>query len=141
MTVGFCCGRSQIWSLTQKEPVLELRTKGRPVNCIDWHRWPDDGSGAGGRTGSLVASGLDFSVAVWQFGNDLLTAIKPEGKPEGKTKNKIPEPRILSGHSDWIRSVVFRPDGRLLASLDDKGLLMIWSTQVFSFSPLQRSFH
>jgi len=41
-------------------------------------------------------------------------------------------PKILEGHSGWICSVTFSPDGKYLASLDQNGNLKIWSTNVNS---------
>src|SRR5258708_39564249 len=35
--------------------------------------------------------------------------------------------RTLEGHSHWVRSVVFSPDGGLLASASDDNTIKIWA--------------
>ena len=42
-------------------------------------------------------------------------------------------PRRLPGHSNWVRSVAFSPDGRFLASADGNGKVLVWCTKVNSF--------
>jgi WD40 repeat protein len=38
--------------------------------------------------------------------------------------------RILSQHSGWVDLLSFSPNGRFLASADDDGKLIIWTTEV-----------
>ena len=37
--------------------------------------------------------------------------------------------RTLTGHSDWVRSVAFSPDGKRVASGSDDRLVKIWDTE------------
>ncbi len=63
-------------------------------------------------------SGLeDGSVVIWN----------PLEEDETKRKRILPQK-----HSDWVRSLLFSPDGQFLASdagLNDE-LIIIWSTEV-----------
>lgn len=36
------------------------------------------------------------------------------------------EPQILTGHKDWVRAVVFSPDGKILASASVDGTIQLW---------------
>ena len=64
---------------------------------------------------SLISGLWDESIVVW---NPLET---------DKTKQKRILPRK---HSDWVNSLSFSPDGLFLASTDEKGKIIIWSTEV-----------
>ncbi|KAI1428210.1 WD40 repeat-like protein [Xylaria sp. FL1777] len=39
------------------------------------------------------------------------------------------ESHVLRGHTDWVRTVAFSPDGRLLASGSDDGTALIWDVE------------
>ena len=64
---------------------------------------------------SLISGLWDESIVVW---NPLET---------DKTKQKRILPRK---HSDWVNSLLFSPNELFLASTDEKGKIIIWSTEV-----------
>jgi WD40 repeat protein len=70
--------------------------------------------------GKTLASGSgDNTIILWEIsmGNNLsMPTVKPIGKP-------------WSGHSDWVRSVVFSPDGNLLASGSDDRTIILWNVK------------
>ena len=35
--------------------------------------------------------------------------------------------RTFEGHTDWVNSVAFSPDGKLLASGSDDGTIKLWN--------------
>lgn len=41
-------------------------------------------------------------------------------------QDDLTEVASLNGHSDWVRSLAFRPDGKLLASTSNDGRLLLW---------------
>ena len=49
-----------------------------------------------------------------------------------KVNGERSDPQTLGGHSAKICSLSFSPDGKLLASADESGMLIIWCTEVIA---------
>jgi hypothetical protein len=70
----------------------------------------------------LAVGGMDGILRLWQSG--LTCQMMGNGKMQGQCLDK---PQRLSGHVRPIRALAWSPDGRLLASAGDDGMLIIWS--------------
>ncbi|MBN2085129.1 MAG: hypothetical protein JW748_07865 [Anaerolineales bacterium] len=68
--------------------------------------------------GSLLAVGTDFLDPSMKKVGDVLLM-------DPKTGDTI---QTLSGHADGVRSTEFSPDGKLLASADRQGVVILWDT-------------
>jgi len=44
-------------------------------------------------------------------------------------QDDLSEVAVLEGHTDWVRSLAFRPDGSLLASTANDGRLILWKRE------------
>ncbi len=66
----------------------------------------------------LAAAGDDHTVRLWRL---------EDGKPVGK----------LKGHRDWVRSVVFTPDGRSLVTAGDDGRVLQWDLDGLALPPTE----
>ncbi len=93
--------------------------------CIGLSR---QGLRVGRSPGSFISRFVDLFVNSFQFRcsgclNELLVWDLQVDGAETKW-------RKLPGHSDWVGSVAYSPDGRLLASADWNGKLLVWCTKV-----------
>lgn len=63
-----------------------------------------------GRIQLLAVGGYDSKIRIWQLPEGILT-------------------RTISGHTGWVNSICFSPDGRLLASGSKDGTIKIWKVE------------
>ena len=74
---------------------------------------------ANGRRGQLVAAaGDDHSIQIWRVADGKQVA-------------------VLEGHTDWVRSVVFTPDGRRLITAGDDGRVLLWRVDEVGRPPVE----
>jgi hypothetical protein len=69
----------------------------------------------------LAVGGADSVLRLWQ--NGLACQMEGNGDAAGQC---LDAPQHLAGHTQAIRALAWSPDGRLLASAGDDGLLLIW---------------
>lgn len=70
----------------------------------------------------LAAGGMDGVVRIWSAGLNCQQMGK--GNMQGQCLDR---PQHLPGHTRAVRALAWSPDGRLLATGGDEGMLMIWS--------------
>ena len=87
------------------------------------------GPHVGRSPGSFISLFVDLFVNLFQFrcsgcwnGKVLVWDLQVDGAAT--------YPRKLPGHSGWVRSVAFSPDGRFLASAEECGKVLVWCTKV-----------
>ncbi|MGJ5676538.1 MAG: NB-ARC domain-containing protein [Nostochopsis sp.] len=94
--------------------------------------------GADLRGVKFIGADLDKSRFTEAFGTVLAVASSSRKSliAMGDTKSKIrlrhPDTHqflTLEGHTNWVRSIVFNPDGEILASASDDKTLMLWNTR------------
>lgn len=69
----------------------------------------------------LAVGGADGVLRLWQSG--LACQVMGNGAQQGQCMDM---PQHLTAHGQAIRAVAWSPDGRLLASAGDDGMLLIW---------------
>jgi len=94
--------------MDRQEPVTALR--GPFIVSLDWHRRVEAGTARWWIAGGCFFNG---EVLVWDL------------QVDGTATN----PRQLPGHSGGVWSVAFPPDGRFLASADEKRKVLVWCTE------------
>jgi WD40 repeat protein len=92
----------------------------------------------------LISASYDHSIRIWDL--DAAPAQRAEVVVDARTREaaakkagkNAPPPapgasvgtqtaeRVLEGHRDWIQSMVLSRDGKVLASGDDSGLVIVW---------------
>ncbi len=82
----------------------------------------------------LVSTSYDHTVRLW----DLQAPAKTKGTVLLRTGSKKKEKgdempvdvqdadKVLNAHAEWVRSLSLSPDGKLLLTGDDKGIVILW---------------
>ncbi|HEY1353525.1 MAG TPA: hypothetical protein VGF67_28275 [Ktedonobacteraceae bacterium] len=70
----------------------------------------------------LAAGGMDGVLRIWPAG--LTCQQMGNGKTQGQC---LDGPQHLPGHTRAVRALAWSPDGRLLATGGDEGMLLLWS--------------
>ncbi len=82
----------------------------------------------------LVSTSYDHTVRLW----DLQAPAKSKGTVLLRTGSKKKEKgdempvdvqeadKVLTAHAEWVRSLSLSPDGKLLLTGDDKGIVILW---------------
>jgi WD40 repeat protein len=102
-------GLAYLWRIDNPSASFTLRPHEEAANQIAFSPQGD----------RLATASGDTTVAIWplEADNDDLTFIHPAG-----------DVQTLSGHDDWVTSVAWRPDGKILASGGIDNLIILWDT-------------
>lgn len=73
----------------------------------------------------LVSGGDDHLMRLWSV-RDLLA-----NAPSAESESGLAPTAVLTGHTDWVRSVRFTPDSQRLLSGSDDGTVRLWSLETF----------
>lgn len=67
-----------------------------------------------GRSTHLITTARDATAALWRLEN-----------PEGAAT--LNDPQVLAGHSDWVNSAQFSPNGRRILTISDDDSAIFWN--------------
>ncbi|HEY9647110.1 MAG TPA: WD40 repeat domain-containing protein, partial [Chroococcidiopsis sp.] len=101
----------RIWQVSNGHCLGILRGHTESVRCV---RYSPDGR-------QLASSSHDHSIRLW---SDL-----PEATASAAADIYPCPVKVLHGHTNWVWSLAFSPDGAILASGSDDGTLRLWAIQ------------
>ncbi|MBW4617973.1 MAG: PD40 domain-containing protein [Cyanosarcina radialis HA8281-LM2] len=107
------CGADEkikLWNVRDGVCIKTLTGHGHEVFALAFHPLPSTLLNQGGIGGILASASGDRTVKLWDI-ND------------GKCC------QTLTGHTDWVRSVAFSPDGQTLASSSADGAIKLWDVR------------
>ena len=104
----------RVWSSASGREVARGAAHVGPV----WAVAPD---GAGRQ---VASGGSDRTLRLWELPGSL-ARVEPSTEVEEVEAVDLGEPRVLTGHTGWVRSVAFAPDGTLATGSHD-GTAAVW---------------
>jgi WD40 repeat protein len=117
IAAGYFNSTVQIWNASSDQAV-ELKGHDNWITAVAWSP-----------SGPLLASaGLDKKIILWQ-----LPTKKPTRVIEGAVAPAAGQPAITDKHLDWIRTLAFTPDGKLLISGGDDNAILVWEVETGKF--------
>ncbi|KAJ5925938.1 hypothetical protein N7454_007448 [Penicillium verhagenii] len=91
--------------------------------------------------GRLLASSSDESIVLW----DVATTFSPNGLLASGSRDESVRlwdiatgtSQVLRGHAEWVKSVVFSPNGQYLASGSNDSTIRLWDTSTGKLEQIQ----